>query len=496
MSAPRNLVEAFDAQVAARPEAVAVSSNAGDTTYGALAERSRRVAGHLRAAGVRPGDRVGVLTADLDAHAEAVLAVLRNGATYVPLLPTDPAQRREQLLAIAGIRLVVVGPGIDAELPVPSVVLADCRDTVIEPVADVPPVQTGPDDAAYVMFTSGSTGQPKGVVAPHRGVLHLVVPGQTYIPFGPDLTFLQVAPITFDVTTFELWGAFVHGARCVDFPYRRPTPTALRRTIATHGVDTMVLTVALFNLIVDDDVQSLAGLRHLIIGGEAVSVPHARAFLAAHPGTALINGYGPTECTTHTCSHLLVESELASLTQAPIGRPLSGTSVWVVDDDGQPVPAGVKGELLVGGPGVALGYCDPAQTEASFVPGPDGGLLYRTGDVVCDRGDGVLDFYGRRDGQIKLRGNRIEPAEVEAALLADPLVARCSVGVVGEGHQRSLVARAVLRPEAGPDAAAKILARQRERMPAYLVPDRLEVVSELPLTTSGKASRRWERESV
>ncbi|WP_109509639.1 amino acid adenylation domain-containing protein [Nocardioides speluncae] len=492
MSAHRNLIEAFDAQVAARPDAVAVSTKAGDTTYGVLAERSRRVAAHLYAAGVRPGDRVGVLTADLDAHAVAVLAVLRNGAAYVPLLPTDPAQRREQLLSLADIRLVVVGLGVDAELPVPTVVLADCYGAV----ADAPLAQVGPDDPAYVMFTSGSTGQPKGVVVPHRGVLHLVVPGQTYIPFGPELTFLQIAPITFDVSTFELWGAFVHGARCVDFPHRRPTPTSLRRTIAAHGIDTMVLTVALFNLIVDDDVQALAGLRYLIIGGEAVSVPHARAFLAAHPGCALINGYGPTECTTHTCSHLLVESELATLSQAPIGRPLTGTSVLVVDEDGRPVPAGVKGELLVGGPGVALGYCDPVQTKAAFMPAPDGGLLYRTGDVVSDRGDGVLEFHGRRDGQIKLRGYRIEPAEVEAALLADPLIARCSVGVVGEAHQRSLVARAVLRPEAGPDAAAEILARQRERVPAYLVPDRLEVVNELPLTTSGKASRRWESESV
>ncbi|MEO8429878.1 MAG: amino acid adenylation domain-containing protein [Acidobacteriota bacterium] len=492
----KGIAEAFAEQADSAPDAPALVSGEETISYGDLNRRANRLAHHLRARGVEPGQAVGVC---LERSAElvvALLGILKAGAFYVPLDPSYPSDRIEFMTRDASVRCVVTDAGSAGPLGGnAAVVRIDVDAAAIAAGPDSnPPASAAGDSTAYVIYTSGSTGSPKGVAVPHRGVLRLVR-NVDYARLAADEVFLQLAPASFDASTFEIWGALLNGARCVLFPARVPTPADLRRTIAEHGVSILWLTASLFNAIVDADVSALTGVRQLLIGGEALSVPHVRRALEALPGTRIINGYGPTESTTFACAYPIPRDLPERAASIPIGRPISNTRVYILDRQRVPVPIGVPGELYIGGAGLASRYLNnPELTAEKFVPDPfhgaPGDRLYRTGDRVRHRPDGNIEFLGRLDKQLKIRGFRIEPAEVEAALTRHPDVASAFVvareDLPGDRRLIAYIVRRDAKREPVPDLRRMLAAT----LPDYMIPSAIVVLVALPLIASGKIDWR------
>jgi amino acid adenylation domain-containing protein len=346
------------------------------------------------------------------------------------------------------------------------------------------------ENLAYVMYTSGSTGKPKGVCVPHRAVVRLVS-NTNYLKVTSEDVFLHFAPLAFDASTFEIWAALVNGARMIVFPPYVPSLEEIGRAVQ-EGVTVLWLTSALFHKMVDHQLDRLSGLRHLLAGGDVLSAAHVRKVLAGLPECTLTNGYGPTENTTFTCTYSMKgPGNFGS--SFPIGRPISNTRVYVLDQHGNPVPVGVPGELYAGGDGVARGYLkSPELTALRFIPDPftmeSGARLYRTGDVVRFRRDGTLEFLGRVDHQLKIRGFRVDPEEIEAALREHPEVAdaACMPWEDTNGDKR-LVAYVTGHTQAFVNDLRRFL---QERLPDYMVPSSIMQLSALPMTENGKVDRK------
>ncbi|HEV7589345.1 MAG TPA: amino acid adenylation domain-containing protein, partial [Longimicrobium sp.] len=420
----------FARQAAATPDAVALEWTGGLMTYGELDARANRLARRLRRAGATAGTRVGVC---LERSAEMIvanLAVLKAGGAYVPLDPAYPPERLDFMLRDTAAPVVVTDSRLADSLPphAAATVLLDVEADAIAAESAAPP-ETGTDaeSAAYVMYTSGSTGQPKGAEIPHRGMARLAF--GDVLGMRPDDVFLHFAPAAFDASPLETWPALLNGARVALYPSEQPSVDGIEAAIRRHGVTILWLTAGLFNLVVDERIQALRGVRHLMAGGDVLSPERARRVLAELPGTALTNGYGPTENTTFTACHAV---DAVADGPIPIGRPIADTRVYLLDARMEPVPVGVPGEMYTGGAGLALGYLKrPELTAEKFVASPfrAGERLYRTGDLARWRPDGLLEFVGRVDTQVKVRGFRVEPGEVEAVLRAHPAVRDAAVVV-------------------------------------------------------------------
>ncbi|WP_253910536.1 non-ribosomal peptide synthetase, partial [Pyxidicoccus fallax] len=484
----------FAAQAARTPEAVALSFGGDSLTYEALARWAHQLAHHLWGLGVRPGARVGVCLERSVELVVALLGILETGAAYVPLDPGVPPERASLLLQEAGVVALVTREALADELPAVSTSLV-LMDAEADRIASRPDsalgVDVGGEALAYVMFTSGSTGQPKGVCVPHRGVVRLVR-DNPFIPFGPEQVFLQLAPVAFDASTLEIWGALLNGARLVLAPSGDLSLEDLGELLRDHGITTLWLTAALFEQMVLHQGEALATVPRVLAGGDVLPVARVREHLARLPeGSVLVNGYGPTENTTFSTTHTLRAGDVVGAS-VPIGRPISGSTAYVLDGSLQLVPPGVPGELYVGGAGLAWGYLGrPELTAGQFIPHPfaatPGERLYRTGDKARWRADGTLEFLGRTDFQVKLRGYRIEPGEVEAVLRQGPGV-REAVVVVREdvpGDKR-LVAYVV-----GPEVDVRALrAFLQQKLPEYMVPSAVAVLEALPLNANGKVDRK------
>ncbi len=529
--AAQTVADLFEAQVARAPDAVALVSGGQTLSYADLNARANRLAHLLQDQGVGPETLVGVCLPRSTDLLVAILAILKAGGAYLPLNPSDPPDRLAFMLADADAALVVTHSALAGRLPSdgpPRLALDSLAAELMRYPATNPPRQTTPEGLIYVIYTSGSTGRPKGVAVAHRSVVRLVC-GADYLDFGPDHTWLHLAPITFDASSLEIWGALLHGGRLVLAPDGLPDFSVLEDLLRRHSVDTLWLTSSLFNQFIETQPQALRGVKRLLVGGEALSVRHIRLALDRLPDTALINGYGPTETTTFACCYPIPRPLAEDLTSIPIGRPISNTTAYVLDAAGELAPIGVPGELVIGGPGVARGYLNrPDLTAECFVADPfvdegrrtkdqaaqdDGGRgtedqqpqagnshsslvvgpssrLYRTGDRVRWREDGTLEFLGRLDDQVKIRGFRIEPGEVETGLAGHPALQACVVLAHPDAlDELRLVAYYV--PHADQTVSAdELRAFLRRSLPEYMIPSAWVELAELPLNSNGKVDRQ------
>ncbi|RZL94771.1 MAG: amino acid adenylation domain-containing protein, partial [Variovorax sp.] len=482
----------FARQAAQRPDSVALIGEDGVISYRELDQRAERMACRLQERGIGAGDAVGLLLDRSSAALAVLLGILKAGAAYVPVQPDFPAERIAFMLADAGVRLVVTQAAHRSLVPGEVALLAIDDDADDAALAPLRPAAADAESVAYVMYTSGSTGTPKGIEICHRSILRLVVDAR-YVDLPAGEAMLHAAPLGFDASTLEIWGPLLNGGVCVVHDEPVPTGAGLARTIARHSVRTAWLTAGLFNAVVDDDPAQLAGLRQLLTGGEALSVPHVRRALAALPGLALINGYGPTECTTFAATHRIPADLPADARSVPIGRPITATTLRVLSPGLAMLPAGLVGELCIGGRGLARGYLRrPELTAERFVTDPFGAAddrLYRTGDQARWLPDGTIEYIGRIDGQVKIRGHRIETGEVEAALLTHPGIRSCAVVPrTDAGGRLRLVAYLVAR---GPEVPWTALREHlSERLPEAMLPAAQVWLEQLPITTNGKLDRR------
>jgi amino acid adenylation domain-containing protein len=488
------IAEVFAARAAESPEAPALSFGAQTIGYADLDRRANRLAHRLRGLGVTPRSRVAVCLERGPDMIVSLLAILKAGGAYVAFDPLDPRARLSGHVRRLGISLVVTHALLQeriAGMGCPIICLDEITDLFREP--DSPPLnEIGTLDPAYVMYTSGSTGVPRGVEVPQRAVIRLVR-GTGYVQLGPSETILGLAPAAFDASTFEIFGALLNGGRLALAPPGPLTLGELAEVVGAERVTTLWLTAGLFHRVVDERPQLLGSLRQLLAGGDVLSGDHVRRALAALPaGAVLINGYGPTEATTFSATHPMRRGETVEA-RVPIGRPVDNTRIYILDASGAPVPVGVPGELCIGGDGVALGYADdPVATAERFVEDPfwvdghEAGRMYRSGDRARWRADGTIDFLGRSDGQLKIRGFRVEPGEVEAALRGHVDVADVHVrGFERSNGDRAIAAFVVALAGAQP-TDAELRAHAAQTLPAHALPTRWARLERLPLNPAGK----------
>ncbi|MGW5714880.1 non-ribosomal peptide synthase/polyketide synthase [Amycolatopsis sp. NPDC003865] len=469
------LHELVERQAAWAPDATALIFEGASLTYAQLDTEANRLARHLVAEGVRPGDLVGVHIGRSPRLAVALLAVLKAGAAYTVLDTDFPAERLVSALRRTSAAVVLTDGG---ELPWPRIdVVADAAAIAVRDGGALG-VPGGPDDLAVVMFTSGSTGVPKAVAAPHRAVVGTLT-GQDYAGFGPDDVWLQCAPVSWDAFGTQLLGPLLSGGTVVLQPGQRPEPALIEDLVVAHGVTVLDVSASLFNFLVDEHPAVFATVRRAMTGGEAASPAHLAKVLREYPHVAVVNGYGPAE----TMGFSTVHEVTAVDGPVPIGRPLAGKQAYVLDARLRPVPAGVVGELYLSGVGTALGYLGaPGTTAERFVASPfaAGERMYRTGDLARWTASGLLEYAGRADDQVKIRGFRVEPGEVQAVLAGHDGVTQAAV-VVRDGL---LVAYVV--GTADPAVLAEYAAA---RLPEYLVPSAIVPLAELPRTANGKLDR-------
>ncbi len=468
---------------AADPDAVAVVAGDRHLTYGELNARANRLARHLRGLGVGPDVAVGVCVERSVEMVVALLAVLKAGGVYVPLDADFPAGRLRYMLEQTGAALVLTaGEHVpDGAWRTIDLGTADLP----EDAGELPPL-AGPDDGCYVIFTSGSTGRPKGVVTLHRNVTELLHGGDA-LALRADDTVLQIATVAFDVATYEIWAPLAAGARLVLAPPARYSLADLAEWVTGHGVTVLHATASLFALLVEEEPGLFDGLRRVLTGSETVSPRHVERILERCPDLAVVNCWGPTETTTFSVCGVFTQGTVPD-GPLPLGTPLANTEVRVLDDAGLPAPVGTPGELYVAGPCLARGYLnDPAMTADRFGPHPDGGRLYRTGDRGLWSVDGQVEFLGRVDHMVKVRGYRVELGEIEAALDAHPAL-RDGVVVARQDDGHTGLAAYVVA--AGDLSAGDLREWLRDRLPEYMVPRHLVFLETLPLTAQGKVDRR------
>ena len=482
--------ELVEAQAARRPDATALIFGERRLTYGELNERANQLAHYLRRRGVGLEMRVGVLLEPSIEFVVALLAILKAGGSYVPLDFGYPKSRREFILADADVKLLLTTRG-QAELGDQTEVIYLDEQFETESRANLE-TNTTAEDLAYVMYTSGSTGQPKGVAVTHRAINRLVR-NPNYVQLDETDRVGRLSNVAFDAATFEIWGTLTSGATLVGFAKETVlSPSEFKRAIAEQHITVMFLTVALFNQVAMSEPEAFAPLRYLLFGGETSDPQAARRVLTDGKPLHLVHVYGPTEAVTFASWYDIKEVTAAART-IPIGKPVSNTELCVLDRNLQVAPVGVPGELYIGGDAIAREYLKrPELTAEKFVPHPfsstPGARLYRTGDLVRCLSDGNIDFLGRMDQQVKIRGFRIELGEIETVLNEHAAVRESVVLVREDGlGEKRLVAYVVA--DTGPDAN-ELRSWLRERLPENFIPAFFVMLDQLPLTPNGKVDRR------
>jgi amino acid adenylation domain-containing protein len=476
--------ELFEQQVERTPEAIALVFEQQEITYSELNARANQLAHHLIDLGVSPEVIVAVCLERSVELIVALLAILKAGGTYLPLDPSWPEERQHLLLEEAGCTLLLTAEGPE----------------VIHSPHPVRGAVSGPP-LAYVTYTSGSTGIPKGVAVGHPSILRLVNPVNGY-QLSVGHRVLQLAPMAFDASTLEIWGPLLNGGTLVIAPPGQLSLQELAEVLRQGRITTLWLTAGLFHAMVERELEALAGVRQVLAGGDVLSPEHVQRLLDAFPpGHALINGYGPTENTTFTCCHRLPAGAMVGAAGVPLGRPIATTTMQVLDGQGNPCPIGIPGELHIGGAGLARGYLNnPGLTAEKFIPDPFSSdptaRLYKSGDLASWNADGTLAFHGRLDQQIKLRGFRIEPGEIEAALIVHPSIEQAVVLLrQDQPSNPQLVAYWIAAHPSGDFtgsvfSSAELRAFLARSLPDYMLPAAFVRLEALPLTPNGKLDRR------
>ncbi len=482
-------------QMALSPEAAAVAWEGGSWSYGELAARASGVAARLRRAGVRRGDRVGVCVARSPEMVAALLGVLEAGAAWVPLDPEYPVERLRWMQQDASpSALLVAQAGLPAGLEAGGVPLVDASGAEAEAAAGGGAGSaTGGGDLAYVLYTSGSTGRPKGVMVPHRAIVNRLLWMQETWPLAAGDRVLQKTPFGFDASVWEVFVPLLSGATVVMAePEGHRDPEYLVRAIREQGVTVVQFVPSQLRLVLaQGGLGECPALRRVFSGGEALPGALREAFFAAS-GAELVNLYGPTEVAIDATAERCVRGE--RLEGVTIGRPIANDRVYVLDGELEPVPAGVAGHLCVGGTGVSWGYRGkPGLTAERFVPDPlsglAGGRLYRTGDRARHLPGGRLEYLGRMDEQVKVRGVRIELGEIEGLLRTAPGVGEAAAAVrEGEDGALRLVAW-VKATEPGALEVAAVREHLRRHLPEVMMPSAVVEVGEMPHLPNGKVDR-------
>lgn len=480
----------FSHWVRETPDAVAVVSGEHRMTYRRLDEESDRVADLLLEGGVRPEEPVALLMERSATLFTAVLGVLKAGACYLPLHDAYPDERMARILELAGDPVVLADPASASARTLPGVepLIVEAGDGPSRGVPAVP-TGTGPESPAYVMFTSGSSGEPKGVVVSHANVLDLV--SDPCWDSGNHRRVLMVAPHAFSVSAYEMLVPLLRGGTVVTAPKGPVGVSQLSRLIRENEISGMHVTAGLFRVLAEEAPGCLSGLREVLTGGDTVSADAVRSVMIACPDLVVRTTYGATETTLFTVS-APVASPPSSGSRLPVGLPMAGVGAHVLDDALRPVPDGVQGELHLDGPRLALGYLNrPDSTAERFTEAADGSgtRTYRTGDLVRRGSDGMIEVVGRADQQVKIRGFRVEPGEVEAALSRMPEVAHATV-VPQDFPPGGTGLAAYVVPASGRIVdltEARDLVRRL--LPEYMVPSAFAVMSALPLTPNGKVDR-------
>jgi aspartate racemase len=495
---PRNacIQHLFEAQVEQTPQAIAVSFNNEQLTYSQLNRRANQLAHHLQAQGVGPEVCVGLCLERSLEMIVGILGILKAGGAYVPLDPEYPQERLRFMLSDTQAPLLLTQQRLVSELPEQQgrVICLDTDWAAVDQESDTnPSSQATAESLAYVMYTSGSTGRPKGTCISHRNVVRLVQ-NTNYAELSASEVILQFAPISFDAATLEIWGALLNGGRLVVFPAHKPTLAELGEVIQQNQVTTLWLTAGLFQQMVDDHLESLKSVHQLLAGGDVLSVPHVLKVLQELDGCTLINGYGPTENTTFTTCYPMTDPNQVG-TNVSIGRPIAQTQVYILDRQLQPVPIGVRGELYIGGDGLARSYLNrPELTAEKFIPNPfsaePGARLYKTGDAARYLADGNIEFLGRLDDQVKIRGFRVELGEIETVLGQHPGVQKNVIlAQADSAGSKRLVAYVVPSREPAPPSSEwrKYL---KQKLPGYMIPTTFVTMAKLPLNPNGKVDRQ------
>ncbi|WP_254846670.1 non-ribosomal peptide synthetase [Hymenobacter sp. CRA2] len=479
----------FAEQVARTPDKVAVSFENVALTYQELHAQSDKLAHYLRTeAQVQPGDCVGLLLDRSEKVIVAILGILKAGAAYVPVDVEHPRARQEFVLADTGAQVLITQTDylFDLDFYTGSMFAIDVQLEDLAP-ADPLPVLAGPDSLAYVLYTSGSTGQPKGVLVNHVSVVRLVK-SSTFVPFTGDEVLMATGALSFDATTFEYWGTLLNGGQLV--MTRRDVlldTKALGAEISRRGVSLMWFTAGWLNQLVDVDLTLFAGLQTIVAGGDKLSPAHIQRLRQAYPGLTIVNGYGPTENTTFSLTYPVTDATTGAI---PIGKPISNSQAYILDHCGGLLPIGAVGEICVSGTGLARGYLNqPELTAERFVPNPfrAGERMYRTGDLGRWLPDGNVAYLGRTDNQVKIRGFRVELAEIESTLQQlsgiDTAVVLARPDAQGEQALVAYLAGANVPTD------KDIRTYLEAQLPAYMVPAHLVHLEAFPLTLNGKINR-------
>jgi amino acid adenylation domain-containing protein len=481
----------FEAQVARSPDTIAIVDGDHELSYAQLNCRANQLARYLLSGGVGFGEYIPIVMSRGTALIIAELSVLKIGCTYVPIDPETPQSRRDFMIHDCGAKRVLsaqamldanrYSDGTLSEQELPGGASSQLASPTSTP--------------AYVMYTSGSTGEPKGVVVPHQAIKRLVLNAR-YVPFDSGETYAHCSNPAFDASTFEIWGALLNKGRLIIIPQAAVLdPALLNQHLKQQGVTTLLLMTALFNQHASADIQTFNEVKHLLFGGEVCDPSIVRRVVDAGRGRQrLLHVYGPTESTTFASAHQ-IEVVGEGLQAVPIGSPIANTRIYILDAHGEPVPIGVEGEISIGGAGVALGYLNRGELTATrFIAdrfsGDAGARLYKSGDIGRWREDGAIVYVGRNDQQVKIRGFRIELGEIEAQLALHKQVREVTVIARADaGGEKRLVAYVTLCEPRSLDPES-LQTYAETVLPQYMVPNAYVILQNLPLTPNGKVNRR------